>query len=253
MVLDSFPQLCSIHRRPLINRFVCDDRFSEICNTFIRTSYTLTIHQYRYFPHVSTPSLPTALIGLTWRRVLTQLPFSKCHWGIPNDRNPTKIYRIDIDHLTYIMYKNLNKLQKINDKKFESKKNSDYFFTEVYLCQRKTRSLAYYTLERQRLEYCASLWDPNQQQNIDTFESSNRQEAWGVFNKAWCGRGQSRDFLNDQWRQQELSLMYCISHGFLLMPPIHPIKPTCGSRTHCSRYQTISIVTLSNTPTTLQL
>ena len=38
---------CSIHRKPLINRLVCDDRFSEICNNFIRTSYTLTIHQYR--------------------------------------------------------------------------------------------------------------------------------------------------------------------------------------------------------------
>ena len=49
VVLDSFPQWCSIHKRPLINRLVCDDRFSEICNTFIRTSYTLTIHQYRYF------------------------------------------------------------------------------------------------------------------------------------------------------------------------------------------------------------
>ena len=60
VVLDSFPQLCSIHRRPLINRLVYYDRFSEICNTFIRTSYILTIHQYWYFPHVPTPSLPTA-------------------------------------------------------------------------------------------------------------------------------------------------------------------------------------------------
>ena len=106
VVLDSFSQLGSIHRRPLINRLVCDDRFSEICNTFIWTSCTLTIHQYRSFPHVSTPSLPTAYIRLTWHRVLTQLPFSKCHWGITNDRNPTKIYWIDIDYLIYIMYKN---------------------------------------------------------------------------------------------------------------------------------------------------
>ena len=49
VVLESFPQLRSIHRRPLINRLVRDDRFSEICNNFIRTSYTLTIHQYRSF------------------------------------------------------------------------------------------------------------------------------------------------------------------------------------------------------------
>ena len=49
VVLDSFPQLWSIHRRPLINRLVCDDRFSEIWNTFVRTSYILNIHQYRSF------------------------------------------------------------------------------------------------------------------------------------------------------------------------------------------------------------
>ena len=54
VVLDSFPQMCSIHRRPLINRLVCDDKFSEICNTFIRTSYTLTIHQYRCFSPCSS-------------------------------------------------------------------------------------------------------------------------------------------------------------------------------------------------------
>ena len=49
VVLDSFPQLCSIHRRPLMNRLVCDDRLTVICNTFIRTSHTLTIHQHQSF------------------------------------------------------------------------------------------------------------------------------------------------------------------------------------------------------------
>ena len=55
VVLDCFPQLCSIHRRQLINRLLCDGRISEICNTFIRTSYTLTIHQYRSFSPCSNP------------------------------------------------------------------------------------------------------------------------------------------------------------------------------------------------------
>ena len=36
------------------------------------------------------------------------------------------------------MYKNLNKLQKIDDKKIELKKNSDYFFTEVYIIWPRT-------------------------------------------------------------------------------------------------------------------
>ena len=39
-VLESFSQLYSIHRRPQINRFECGNRFSVICNTFIRISYT---------------------------------------------------------------------------------------------------------------------------------------------------------------------------------------------------------------------
>ena len=43
MVLDSLPQLRRIHIS-LMNRLVCDDRFSIFCNTFIRTSYILTIH-----------------------------------------------------------------------------------------------------------------------------------------------------------------------------------------------------------------
>ena len=41
--------LCNIHGRILMNQLVCDDRFSVIPNTFIRTSYTLTIHQYWSF------------------------------------------------------------------------------------------------------------------------------------------------------------------------------------------------------------
>ena len=40
VVLASFPQFCSIQWRPLMNRIVYDYRFSVICNTFIRTSYT---------------------------------------------------------------------------------------------------------------------------------------------------------------------------------------------------------------------
>ena len=55
------------------------------------------------------PYLPTAYIRLTRHRVLTQWPFSKCHWGVTNDRNPTKNYKIDIDQIAYIMYKTRTK------------------------------------------------------------------------------------------------------------------------------------------------
>ena len=57
VVLDSFSQLWSIHRRSLMNRLVCDDRFSIICSYFIRTSYILTIQQYRAFSKFSNVTL----------------------------------------------------------------------------------------------------------------------------------------------------------------------------------------------------
>ena len=40
VVLASFPQFYSTHRRPLMNRLMCDDRFSVICYTSIGTSYS---------------------------------------------------------------------------------------------------------------------------------------------------------------------------------------------------------------------
>ena len=37
-------------------------------------------------------------------RGLNQLLFLKYHWGVANDWNPIKLYKIDIDYLTYITY-----------------------------------------------------------------------------------------------------------------------------------------------------
>ena len=47
---------------------------------------------------------------LTGHQVLTQLLFSKYHWGVTSDRNPIKNCVTGIDYLTYIMHENYNNL-----------------------------------------------------------------------------------------------------------------------------------------------
>ena len=58
-------------------------------------------------------------------------------------------------------------------------------------CPHKTRSLAYCTLVHPKLEYCASVCDPFQQQDIDALERINRQAAQVVYNKTWREQGVS--------------------------------------------------------------
>ena len=95
-------------------------------------------------------------------------------------------------------------------------------------CPCKTRSLAYCTLVRPKQEYCASVWDPYQQQDIDALERINRRAARAVYNKTWRERGVSPtallkdlgwDPLGDRRRQHRLSLMYRITHGLVVVPP----------------------------------
>ena len=101
VVLDSFPQLRSIHRMPLINRLVRDD--TEICNAFIRilhSNYT----PIPVFSPCSNSIFAHCINQTNATSGFDPVTFFPCHWGIANDRNPTKIYTIDINHLTYIMY-----------------------------------------------------------------------------------------------------------------------------------------------------
>ena len=58
-------------------------------------------------------------------------------------------------------------------------------------CSRNTRSLAYSTLVRPKLEYCASVWDPHQQQDIDAVERINRLAVRVKYNKLWRERDMS--------------------------------------------------------------
>ena len=58
-------------------------------------------------------------------------------------------------------------------------------------CPRATRSLAYTTLVRPKMEYCASVWDPHLKGDVDILEKVNRRAARVVFNKGWREQGVS--------------------------------------------------------------
>ena len=115
-------------------------------------------------------------------------------------------------------------------------------------CPSKTQSLAYCTLVRLKLEYCASEWDPYQQQDIDAFERINRRAARVVYNKTWRERGVSPtallkdlgwDPLSDRRRQHRLSLMYRITHGLVAVPPTRLENPSRNTKGHSFKYKTI--------------
>ena len=53
-------------------------------------------------------------------------------------------------------------------------------------CSRNSRSLAYTTLVRPKLEYCATVWDPHTKKDCDTLEKINHRAARIVFKKPWC-------------------------------------------------------------------
>ena len=114
-------------------------------------------------------------------------------------------------------------------------------------CPSKTRSLVYCTLVRPKLEYCVSVWDPYQQQDIDALERINRRAARVVYNKTWREQGVSAtallkdlgwDPLSDCRRQHRLSLMYGITHGLVAVPPTRLEKPFRNTRGHSFIYKT---------------
>ena len=115
-------------------------------------------------------------------------------------------------------------------------------------CPRKTWSLAYCTLVCPKLEYCATVWDPFQQQDIDALECINRRAARIVYNKTRRERGVSPTspledlswdpVSNCRWHQR-LSLMYRITHWLIAVPPTRLEKPSCNIRGRSFKYKTI--------------
>ena len=117
-----------------MNLLACDDRFSEICSTFIRTSYILTIHRFWFFSPCFNATLahcinqtnatsgfdPIAIfqISLKWNQ------WSKSSDNLKNSYWPPHIYHA---------WK-LEQTTKKDGKQFVSKKYSDYF-SKGYMMQ----------------------------------------------------------------------------------------------------------------------
>ena len=116
-------------------------------------------------------------------------------------------------------------------------------------CPRKSRTLAYCSLVRPKLEYCASVWDPHQQQDIESLEKVNRRATRVVYNKSWRDCNVSPTALlkelgwpplEERRRTQRLCMMYKIVHGLVAVPPTRLVKPNRQLRGHRYKYQHIS-------------
>ena len=83
--------------------------------------------------HIWMSSMHTAYVKLMRHHVLTKSPALKHHRDGTINQSPIKFRIFDIDHPTYIVHGNENKLWKVNYKNTVLKKNdSDYFFTGMY-------------------------------------------------------------------------------------------------------------------------
>ena len=105
------------------------------------------------------------------------------------------------------------------------------------------------SLVRPKLEYCASVWDPHQQQDIESLEKVNRRATRVVYNKSWRDRNVSPTALlkelgwpplEERRRTQRLCMMYKIVHGLVAVPPTRLVKPNRQLRGHRYKYQHIS-------------
>ena len=115
-------------------------------------------------------------------------------------------------------------------------------------CSRNSRSLAYTTLVRPKLEYCATVWDPHTKKDCDTLEKINRRAARMVFKKPPKGQDVSPTQLLEklEWKTLEerrkdlrLTMLYRIDNGLVAIPPTRLQEPERKLRGHCRKFQTI--------------
>ena len=113
---------------------------------------------------------------------------------------------------------------------------------------RSSRALAYSSLVRPRMEYCATVWDPHTQKDKDILERVNRRAARVVFRKSfWDREASPTNLLNKlEWKtlaerreHQRLAMMDKITNSLVAIPPTQLIKPTRQLRGHNQKYQTI--------------
>ena len=116
-------------------------------------------------------------------------------------------------------------------------------------CPKEARSLAYFSLVRSKMDYCASTWDPYLRKDIDRLEKINRRAVRFVSDLHPRDRTTSVTRLQNQlqWptlenrrRTQRLNLMYKITHQLVAVPPTQLVPPTRHTRSnHAYKYQTL--------------
>ena len=121
-------------------------------------------------------------------------------------------------------------------------------------CPRSTRSLAYTTLIRPKLEYSCSVWDPHTKADIDSLEMVNRRAARMVFNKSWREQGVSPTtllqnlgwkLLKERRRHQRLTMMYRIDKELVAIPSTRLDKSLRENRGH--EYKFVEMGSTCNT------
>ena len=121
-------------------------------------------------------------------------------------------------------------------------------------CSRHARSLAFTSLVRPKLEYCATVWDPYLERDKHALEMVNRRGARTVFNKGWRQSDVSPSALIKQlgWQtlaqrreEQRLCMMYKIAGGLIAIPPTRLQQPTRTTRGHPRKFNLIASTTES--------
>ena len=119
----------------------------------------------------------------------------------------------------------------------------------LHNCPKATRALAYTTLVRPKMEYCAAVWDPHLKEDVDVLERVNRRAARMVHNLGWYEQGVSPTALLSDlgWqtlatrrKHQRLHLMFNISHGLVAVPPTRLVKHERLTRGHSRKYKVLS-------------
>ena len=120
---------------------------------------------------------------------------------------------------------------------------------------RKVKQAAYTTLVRPRVEYCSTIWDPYQKQQVNQIEMVQRRAARFVLDRPY--RRDTRDSVTSmlqelQWkslaerrRDRNVTFMYKITNGLVAVPPeYHPtpwITRSRRSKPHCMKLYQPSI------------
>ena len=104
----------------------------------------------------------------------------------------------------------------------------------LHNCPKSTKTMAYTSLVRPKMEYCSTVWDPHTKKDIDELEKVNRRAARVVNKKSYWERDVSpTELLQDLgWgtlaerrKEQRLTMMYKIKNNLVAVPSTQLVAP----------------------------